>query len=314
MENNNMQGFDLRLDSYIQKCCDAVISISTHLKKVIGILSIVTIFSFLASFNSQMDWSSSMITYHKAQLNQLKDRLSTEKLSLVDSTSLRDSIEMKEKVIYDLRRDLVSNYQVIHIPIVGSVIHINNLCLLAGLAFSSLMLMIFYYLKQEKNNLSKILKLISIRYSEFADKEDFKKIIKNNAFFNDMNKYHALSEINKLRRASHFDFLYLHELFNYLNIFSSNMKYFARDIRIIYTTYLIPYFVFVYIFLYDIITFRIGFNMNSNMTFVSLTYSLFFCIFLGFLTMRCLREKKKILYMYRSFKENGYRYVERIIK
>lgn len=300
MDKIIIQGLDLKTDPGVQKICDAYNSSSGSTRSVLYVLMLINVLSFIAVLNTHLhNWTQDRIEQRSEKIRSLL----THTRSLADSDNLE---ALKVERDQDLKSK-VENYQNIKLPILGNAFDINNLCIVSGLSFIILLIILRFTLTREKNNLRIALQSISERYTPDSDEKEFEYYLRNCT----SEKEQHLHKINAVRRKHHYNYLSMNEIYNLPPLESSENSLQNTWLGKVINTrlYYFSYFIYFLIILNDLSTFRRGIETSPSHTIFSTVLGILGLCSISYLSKSCNWQKQIITNLFNDFYDNDYKYV-----
>ena len=302
----DVQGLDLKTDSAIFEICKASNVTSSGTRSVLYVLVIVNILALITVINTwPLNWTDARINKIENDFKNLPDTIFKLKnaKNFVLCDSFRNVLRVDSAVWPTYRRFDIENYQNIRVPILGNAFDVNNLCLVAGLTFVILMVVLRFTLGRELINLRLALNAITKRYPDYANSELFWKNCAEG------NWPDILPSINRVRRLHHYNSLSMNEIFNLPPLEISNNRIQNRfSGRALMHMFYFPTVVYFIIIANDIATAWKALPEAPHQTIAFILISLIFLAIILSLSAKCSRLKQKIYKSYADFKNNDYKF------
>lgn len=242
-----------------------------------------------------------------------------------------------------LERIKGENTLLIHMPVLGVAVDVNDLGMVAGITFSLLMFILIFTLNREYSNLKLAFVSITRRYTDYSEMESFLPIYKSillapvpedtielagafspkaaqkpplneqaddyaDFFKKDGDFKEFVKEVNYIRRQHHYNFLSMNEVFTLPTLDQGDKEPPVWQ-NLTYLVFIPPLLIQGIITYYDFRTVNIAFKFDSQATINALVFDAIFLVIIGLITFACLRKKYHFGLLWNTFYKEGYRLV-----
>jgi len=307
MSKDLIKGLNLYIDEAIHELCKVSNNASSNTRSVLYFIIVINILSLIAVLNTNRgNWINDRIDKSKKEIAKYRN-----KFKETSDSSYLDSVYYNRLYLEYHTKSKVENYHVVKLPIFGYLFDINDLGIVAGVTLVLLLIVLRFTIIREGSNLHIALHSITERYPPTANLKRFEKFIAEKS--NDEQAgTNLLSEINLTRRAHHYNFLSMNEIFNFPPVKSKttpNSKTASRKSKIAASIFWFPAVSYTVIFLNDLLTMDIGTHIQELHTLLNFSITVIFFFIIWWLCWRCVYQEGVISKLYIDFYNNGYSYL-----
>lgn len=300
MEDLELKGIDLKIDSSVQELCQACNSSANDARSILYFLSVVVILFFIIFLNSTINnWYEIRLAYTHNELLEAKEELKNNARPQ-DTFAIKERLELY-KVMHDKYLERYLNSHQINLPIIGISIDILDVGLIAGVSFIILLSFLRFALGRTVENLQITFYSITNRYTDSSDKMEFQLILE------DSRKKEAenlLGKYNYSRRLFHYNFLVMNEIFN-LPLSDAHKNYLRT--RLLAKILWLPFIIFSLHVVTDLIYLSDLLQLAQIRTILMFILCVIIFVVLGIQSKACSRKLAIIPSLYRDFFMDGCR-------
>lgn len=302
----NIRGLDLKIDSAVQRTCEAYNSSSGSTRSVLYFLLLINVLSLIAVINThRFNWTDQRIDalYWEIQALQKQRQYVKDTFEL---KKLDDRLTLTKNVREFNIRNKIDKYQNVYVPILGDAFDVNNMVLVSGIAFILLLVVLRFTLTREKNNLRLALESISERYYDGILEDEL--LLEARLIAGP--RLEVVNQINRTRRKHHYNFLSMNEVFNLpmLEVSDNALQktFLAKVVN--KSLFYFPYFIYLIIFINDLTTIGKGLETSFWLTLVSTILGYICLWFISYLCKYCNIQKAIVHDLFLDFFSHDYKY------
>lgn len=253
----------ITLEDYIKETKEAGI----RARQIVFLLSLASILSFMAYWNSRSNaWSQSRLEFIESALECYQTYSKN-----CDNELIQKYIKEHGKIHLDNRNDIFRQLNresyLVRVPILGIAFDINDLGVFSGFTFTFLLLLFWFSLEREEENLHMV----------------FEMAVKEGKLLETYN-YLSMSQVLTLPQR---EYTATGEMWKYVP-------------KLIYLT---PFIVYVIIFINDFQTIGLGFRINEKATVTALLLTVLLLSVITILSFLCLHRSFRVDKLWKSKSE-----------
>lgn len=304
------KGINLEIDLSVQDVCKASNGASGSTRTVLYLLVVTSLLQLMVLLNTT---SHSWQGLYEEKMNKKWD-------ADIDSictagNGITDCNHDKVRALYNEKQSLsrftLENYKTIRLPLINTVMHINDTALISGIFLCILFLILIFTLDREEGNICIALRYITNRYTFDADAKKFEDFLATDK----EQAKKQLAEINKARRKYHYNFLTMNEVFTQPNTTFKEMLEDRADSsahwkrRILGNKYWLVGGIYLLTLVNDLLTINVGIEKyGAGRTFFHIGISILAFVAIVLLTGKCNEITRRILKRYNHFRDNNFEF------